>query len=74
MPRNVISFSAAISAYDTSGQWQQGVMERMRLDVISFSEAMSACEKSVSWQCGYRGVRVGEASHPGPPCPNCGEE
>ena len=30
--------------------------------------------KCIMWQCGYAGLRVGEASHPGPlACPGCGE-
>ena len=32
--------------------------------------------KLVCWPCGYAGVRVGEASHPGPTnaCPSCGSD
>eukprot|EP00973_Karenia_brevis_P052262 7263192-Karenia_brevis.AAC.1 len=32
--------------------------------MISFSAAMSV--QVVCWQCGYLGLRVGEAAHPGP--------
>eukprot|EP00973_Karenia_brevis_P059004 8215446-Karenia_brevis.AAC.1 len=33
--------------------------------------AKLVCARVILWQCGFRGIRVGEASHPGPPnCPN----
>eukprot|EP00973_Karenia_brevis_P053009 7369791-Karenia_brevis.AAC.1 len=55
--------------------WQQRVQQRVqRLNVISFSAAMPA--RLVLWQCGLLGLRVGEASHPGPSvlCPRCGAQ
>eukprot|EP00973_Karenia_brevis_P045965 6366105-Karenia_brevis.AAC.1 len=45
------------------------------LDVISFSSTISTwAVKTIMWQCGLLGIRVGEATHPGPICPNCGDE
>ena len=54
--RDVISFSAAISACEKGGRWEQALslLKEMldagvALDVISFSAAMSACEKGGQW-------------------------
>eukprot|EP00973_Karenia_brevis_P060882 8467017-Karenia_brevis.AAC.1 len=59
---NVISFSGAIPA----SKQGQGV----RLVLIAFIVAIFASRRAairvVTWQCGLQGVRVGEASHPGP--------
>ena len=54
---NVISYSAAISACEKGGQWQQTSlllvdmgMAGVSLDVVSLIAAMSACEKGGQWQ------------------------
>eukprot|EP00973_Karenia_brevis_P080241 11130899-Karenia_brevis.AAC.1 len=67
---DVIIFSSAISACEKSRQWQQATT--LRVDVVIFSSAKTACDgELVAWQVGLLGVRVGEASNPGPPyvCP-----
>merc|ERR1719386_239466 len=55
--RNVISFSASISACEKGGQWQQAlsVLSEMQdagvtRDVISYNAVISACEKGCQWQ------------------------
>merc|ERR1712151_1120289 len=55
--RDVISFSAAISACEKGGQWERALslLEEMRdmsvtRNVISFSAAISACEKGGQWE------------------------
>eukprot|EP00969_Alexandrium_andersonii_P176615 7809280-Alexandrium_andersonii.AAC.1 len=54
---NVVTCSAAVSAYETGGQWSTAMellrsMYRMRVDpnVYSYSAAVSACEKGGQWQ------------------------
>eukprot|EP00973_Karenia_brevis_P094824 12424353-Karenia_brevis.AAC.1 len=56
LSRDVISFNAAISAYDKVGQWQRVApllaemrLEGLSLDVISFSAAISVYEKGGQW-------------------------
>eukprot|EP00973_Karenia_brevis_P075058 10429599-Karenia_brevis.AAC.1 len=60
---DVISFSAAISMCEKGGQ-RQHVMPL-------FDETLQRCIQICKWQCGYAGIRVGEAGHPGPTCPDC---
>ena len=54
---NVISYSAAISACEKGGRWEQAVslLDEMREagvlpNVVSFNAAISACEKGGRWE------------------------
>jgi len=54
---NVISYSAAISACEKGGQWQEALKlfremseKGIQPNVISYSAAISACEKGGQWQ------------------------
>ena len=58
---DVISYNAAISAYEKGGQWQQALklfeaMPKAKVDpnVISYSATISACEKGGQWQQALR--------------------
>eukprot|EP00973_Karenia_brevis_P082679 11461605-Karenia_brevis.AAC.1 len=62
-PLDVISFSAAISVCEKGGQRQHVAPQ--------FGETLQRCIQICKWQCGYAGIRVGEAGHPGPICPDC---
>ena len=51
------------------GQWSTEESWRLTAHVVSVTPASPrtrAPRQMVSWRCGYVGVRVGEASHPGP--------
>eukprot|EP00973_Karenia_brevis_P069661 9685539-Karenia_brevis.AAC.1 len=68
----IVGFNAAVGA--------SRLVHHAVLNVIVFNTVISACgpnminfitampEMPVTWQCGFLGLRVGEASHPGPIC------
>ena len=69
MAFDVISISAAISACEKGGEWQQGLSlfnqpckDGLSFDMISSTAAISACEKGAQWQHALRlllqGLRI----------------